>query len=858
MSQDSREIERFGDFSRCPIPKTHRRLIEAHVLWHQALSQYQQPMHFQANLNGTIQALRNITFVLQSEKHTFNDFDAWYAPWQERMKAEPVLRWLRDARTAVVKQGELETSSTAIIKLVTWRDHVLAESTVPAEMSPELILRNLPLLELVNNLQIPPGDLESAAIIIERCWSAPNLEGREILDALGQAYGLLSDIIFDAHIFFRETSCVSIDGDHPHFRSAQHRTGTLACMALGVEDRTQTLRLLTSEPLQITRVKRPVTTKEVALATERYGFGKESKIAKWQEADPLAVAEHVLFRAKRILRKDKYHARMMFIRDGQGAWHRLTLDARNRTEKHLLMRMVARFVESVGADAIIEVGEAWALVEAESVRIVDLDRIQEAPGRKELLYVLVATRDGLLKTYDTFFTRGPFGGIKLGETEHSGKYQYYYLAPVFDVWWRQGTVTGPDGQRLRKTWDPDPLDSCYCGGANRFGECCKPLLDAESMREHIQRDIDSAMATANFTRAEELARAALAQYVIWVRQHTAPTMHVAQDLHRNFIGIDVPAVDAFVRQLAAAVVANKHSDFFLPQLHRVSTIIRVPELSARITALAAQWLLDEMGDPVGASKELESMGDLDKVTDTLALVLATRVFDWPTHKRTTYLIRAASGAYSDPERLLAELTVAKHLFISGEREKALQWVDSVIRETSGMIIHQDVFVDALILRWRVSGSEEDFRAAKSELEVSTDHKHQQKLAMALIDHGDFDEARALLHEALVAAEPVAQLLTVDAHLRAGRGDTAHEVLLNIAADDLPSRLRYPYAVAYSHVALACDEPEMKRIAAAKLRELPSIGTQMTQNINDLLDALGIQGSKRRADIVSRFRDLLMP
>src|SRR5215470_19431517 len=102
----SQHTDSSDDFSRCPVPKTHRRLVECHVLWHQALSQYQQPVHFQANLNATIQALRNITFVTQSEKHAFKDFDSWYAPWQERMKAEPRLRWLRDARNTVVKQGE--------------------------------------------------------------------------------------------------------------------------------------------------------------------------------------------------------------------------------------------------------------------------------------------------------------------------------------------------------------------------------------------------------------------------------------------------------------------------------------------------------------------------------------------------------------------------------------------------------------------------------------------------------------------------------------------------------------------------------------------------------------------------------
>jgi hypothetical protein len=224
------------DYSRCPLPKTHRRFIEAHLLWHQTLDQYQQPELFQANLNATIQALRNITFILQSEKHSFNQFEDWYGPWQERMRADPVLMWLKDARNSVVKQGDLETTSTAIVRLVTWRDDVLIEFSIPPGAPSSLIFRNLPLLELVNNTHLPPSDLKSAVIVIERRWSAPGLNGREILEALAQAYGLLSDVVLDAHITLGKTDCVLPRGTHVHFRSAYHPSGTLPLVALACAD----------------------------------------------------------------------------------------------------------------------------------------------------------------------------------------------------------------------------------------------------------------------------------------------------------------------------------------------------------------------------------------------------------------------------------------------------------------------------------------------------------------------------------------------------------------------------------------------------------------------------------------------
>jgi len=83
----------------CPIPKTHRRLAQAHVLWHQAFRSYLNPEVFLANLNATIEALRNVTFVLRNEKGTFAKFDEWYGPWQARLKDDKMSRWLHEARS---------------------------------------------------------------------------------------------------------------------------------------------------------------------------------------------------------------------------------------------------------------------------------------------------------------------------------------------------------------------------------------------------------------------------------------------------------------------------------------------------------------------------------------------------------------------------------------------------------------------------------------------------------------------------------------------------------------------------------------------------------------------------------------
>jgi hypothetical protein len=199
--------------------------------------------------------------------------------------------------------------------------------------------------------------------------------------------------------------------------------------------------------------------------------------------------------------------------------------------------------------------------------------------------------------------------------------------------------------------------------------------------------------------------------------------------------------------------------------------------------------------------------------------------------------------------------LVRHLSDCGEREEALRKVDSVISESTAAGSRQGTRTDALSLRWQITKDEQDFRAAKSELETFTDSERRRHLAALLIDHGDFDEADRVLSDALIAGDPVAQLLTIDARVRANRADAARELLLSIAPDCVQPRLQYPYAVAYALVALALADDELKKLAAANLRQLPSIGSQVTRHVNDLLEVLEGHENARRESIVARFRGL---
>lgn len=94
------------------------RLHEAYRLWHQAAKYYASPEEFRTYLNACIQALRNVTFVLQKQKSEIDNFKEWYAQWQNALKADKIMTWCVAARNRIVKQGDLETRSIALASYV--------------------------------------------------------------------------------------------------------------------------------------------------------------------------------------------------------------------------------------------------------------------------------------------------------------------------------------------------------------------------------------------------------------------------------------------------------------------------------------------------------------------------------------------------------------------------------------------------------------------------------------------------------------------------------------------------------------------------------------------------------------------
>src|SRR5260221_11565528 len=95
--------------SACPLAAVDQRLADTHRLWHQAEATYFDPDGFRLAAQNAITTLRSVTFILQKHKEIIPGFNTWYGDikkkthgdWQKRLHADPLMRWMCDARTKI-------------------------------------------------------------------------------------------------------------------------------------------------------------------------------------------------------------------------------------------------------------------------------------------------------------------------------------------------------------------------------------------------------------------------------------------------------------------------------------------------------------------------------------------------------------------------------------------------------------------------------------------------------------------------------------------------------------------------------------------------------------------------------------
>lgn len=414
----------------CPIPKTHARLNQCHSMWHEALDAYADPERFTGRLNAVVQGLRNVTWVLQKELKPLAGFDDWYKDQQDVMKADPWMRWLVSARNRIEKQGDLETKSTAHVRVIaSWLEGPAAEMDVDPTSEAHELARTIQVRGL------PARVMREGILEVERRWTLEELADEEILNVLAHCHGVLSHVVSAAHERWGEgeTLCeLATDGVCEGHGLSRHPSGRIPCMIAGRRSRTVRRNLSTGTlvDVEMAPIGGPPVSHEELL--ERYGAELPSNYRP-REQGVFGIAEFFHVSGRRFIVVDGYLETVAWILKDGHFLRQVTIRPEDQREKYLAIASLAEEVDRLGANELAFTTEVWdaPVVGPDDAR-AEL-RAGEREDRTELMVTYALRRGEKCRVWASRISHTESGEIELGEMTEREE-DALFLQPILKVW----------------------------------------------------------------------------------------------------------------------------------------------------------------------------------------------------------------------------------------------------------------------------------------------------------------------------------------------------------------------------------------------------------------------------------------
>ena len=198
--------------NECPLEETDDRFREAHYFVARMMDEYHNPVPFRYNLNAFIQALRNVTFVLQKEFSRRDGFQEWYQERQETMKEDHLLHRFADGRNLVVKQRGLEMHSKVEVGIFRGRTIKFVLSVnEPLHLTSEHLINHL---AVKTGLIHPDHHAIDEQYGVRRKWYSPELGEGDVVTLCDLAWVKIGRILSEAHDFAGWHSMPPIERGH--------------------------------------------------------------------------------------------------------------------------------------------------------------------------------------------------------------------------------------------------------------------------------------------------------------------------------------------------------------------------------------------------------------------------------------------------------------------------------------------------------------------------------------------------------------------------------------------------------------------------------------------------------------------
>lgn len=323
-----------------------RRLKDLSILFKNCASTYFDPELFRMNTNQFLQTSRTVTFLIQKNKSSIDDFDLWYKthvinPWSN----DEVMKWAKDSRNIIEKCGDLEINSQLDVSIIF---SYLHEEDLKINVDKRAFLEySIKKLVRYSQKNLPSGIGDAAVLKISRTWITTGLSDWELLHALVYIYGKQ----YDTHIQL----CKHINTYPAEDLLDPSEANSIRELALGSKytklknfnDYKALRKNIKSDP----NYKPPIEL--------------ESKFAELRENNKKinsldTALDHFLEFAKVVFSHDNYHIQMLHMFDKD--WKivdQISTVFKDQSEKYIFWRTIGERVKSHNIHAVIWVSEIW-------------------------------------------------------------------------------------------------------------------------------------------------------------------------------------------------------------------------------------------------------------------------------------------------------------------------------------------------------------------------------------------------------------------------------------------------------------------------------------------------------------------
>lgn len=431
----------------CPVPSAHRRLMDCHDHWHAALDTYMEPDAFRLNVNSLIQALRNVTFLLQKQKAELPEFESWYPEWQGLVRDDEVMRWSVRARNRIVKESDLELNSIAKVTVaLDWLRGGEKTFTIPPRWGP----RDIAAMLRQKGAIAPEFEGESV-LTVERRWVDRLLPEKELLNACLHAMVMITDVVRSAHQAAGVTTCDLPTRSRECVKASLDRD--LECMWDEDAARVERYDLATLTPYLSRRVRIERDEKLSREAIRRYGVAPD-----FVNGDPISMVDLLVEVGKSVLVADGFNALFVWLFRGDKAVDLQSPVFTNQAGKMMAFQEMATRAEMLNADGILLISEIWMATGASTEQVRGRPaRAGERSDRTEALQVIAAKKDGVFRSVITPFERKDSEIFFLDPISEDRAYSMPMMRPLWKVW-------GVDDSNFEPTTaSADPSSSAPAG-----------------------------------------------------------------------------------------------------------------------------------------------------------------------------------------------------------------------------------------------------------------------------------------------------------------------------------------------------------------------------------------------------------